>query len=205
MPKNKLKYLAKKTLSQVLPLFGKETTKKEEPTKKPERLFDVKVEIPDKYKIIFPGEQVTAKITSIQVNGERVDVNLAYYILDPQGQIITERKDTRAIETTTEIIQTLTTPETITPGTYYYNVTLHYSNITVTGQDPFQIQTKIKYLPSWIQKNYKIILISSAIGTLAILLTIVLFRRLKKKEEQDKSDIKKIKSEIKKLKSERKK
>ena len=156
-------------------------------------LFDVKITIPDKYKTVFPGEDILAEITLINVGATgKVDVEITYTLTNPQGLVIENHTDTRAVETTTGLTKIFTTPPDAQQGQYTLTTQLKYQQYTATTTATITIKKRIPYLPATIQKHWKETLLTIGI-IIAILLSITLFRRLRKKEEKLEKEVKKLK------------
>jgi len=108
-----------------------------------EPLFDIDVEIPQKYKEVLPGEEVLVQLTIYNVKGiGRVDVYVEYGLKDLSGNIITSEHETLAVETQISIVESLDVPFDITPGNYVLYATVKYDDIIGTGTDVFRIVTE---------------------------------------------------------------
>lgn len=146
-------------------------------------LFDVKISIPDKYKTVFPGEDILAEITLINVGSTgKVDVELTYTLKNQQGQTVENHTDTKAVETTTGLTKIFTTTPDAQPGQYALTVTLKYQQYTAKTTATITITKRIKYLPTTIQKHLKET--ATTLGILLATTAILLYIKLKKKEEK---------------------
>jgi len=148
-----------------------------------EALFDVKVTVLDKFKEVFPGEEVSAKIEVFNINNiGQVDVVVDYYLSDNESIFGSGGFDTLSVEAVASFVRSLIIPEDIKAGIYYFNVNVSYKNFTTSGKAEFKVKSK-KLI--FIEKKWKEIVIIG-IGAIA-LIAIVLFvylRMIKKKEEK---------------------
>jgi len=174
---NLVSILNEKAKFSLTKLEGAEIVAKEELEK--EALFDVKISVLDKFKEIFAGEEVSAKIEVFNVNNiGQVDVIVDYYLSDNKT-ILTSATDVLAVEAVTSFIRALTVPEDIKPGIYFFNVNVIYNNFTTSSRAEFKVKSKSF---SFIQKRFKEIIIL-VIVLIAIILVVYL-RLIKKKEEK---------------------
>lgn len=172
--------------------------------KKREALFDVKVEIPEKFKTVYPGEGVVADITLLNIGKiGQVDVDVYYAIKNPQGTVITFSKETVGVEVATSFTKTLTLPEDVATGNHTYFVNITYKDTSTTGEDYFIVKSKISYIPTIIQKRLVEILVW-VFGAGLLLLAYFLFRErlkekyLEKKEKELEKRVSKIEKKKKK-------
>lgn len=92
-------------------------------------LFDITVEIPDKYKKIHAGDELLTSIKLMNLgSGGRVDVFLDYWITDPGGNTILKKKETVAVETQANFVRTFDIPENVKPGTYHIYAKITYAD-----------------------------------------------------------------------------
>lgn len=107
-------------------------------------LFDVKLEIPQRFQVISPGEDLIV-ITSIFSLGRtgRVDVNLAYFIKDEEGNVILTDEETNAVETQLELLNQMKIPENMKEGTYVFYVKVKYEGEIAVASTTFTIKKSI--------------------------------------------------------------
>jgi len=92
-------------------------------------LFDITIEIPDKYKKIHAGDELLTSIKLMNLgSGGRIDVFLDYWITDPQGNTILKKKETVAVETQANFVRTFDIPENVKPGTYHIYAKITYAD-----------------------------------------------------------------------------
>ena len=176
-------------------LIGAEIVTKEE-----EALFDVKISISDKFKKVFPGEEVTAQIEVFNVRKlGQVDVKIDYYITSKEDNTtkLAEGSDTLAVEAVTSFIRTLTIPEEVKSGTYLFNVDVSYKNIVeASSNTEFEVKrTEMRF----IEKRFKEIIIGAI-----ILIAIGIFIYLWKIRRREEKDIGRLERIVRKLKPKRK-
>jgi len=76
---------------------------------------------------IAPGETLPIQVNLLNFGrNERVDVTVAYEILNPGGKSITTYREVVALETTASFIHNINLPENIKPGTYLARTTVTY-------------------------------------------------------------------------------
>jgi hypothetical protein len=103
-------------------------------------LFDVKVEVPPEYKILHPGEKVSAQLTLYNLGGTgRVDVDVNYGIKDLSGNIISSEHEIMAIETQLSTLKSFNLPTTIKPSDYIFYATVSYNDTIGTGSSTFKV------------------------------------------------------------------
>jgi hypothetical protein len=107
-------------------------------SKKP--LFDVRINIPDRYRYVFPEEEITIG-TEIFNLGEvkRADAELEYYIKDENGFTMFSEKETIAVETRASLIKSIRLPKTLTYGNYLVYVQVRYSGQIASASQGFSI------------------------------------------------------------------
>jgi len=166
-----------------------------------EALFDVKVSVLDKFKKVFPGEEVSAEIEVFNVNNiGQVDVIIDYYINDKNISgnvskddtiILAQSSDTLAVEAVTSFVRSLIVPENVKPGNYYFNVDVIFKNFTTSSNAEFRVKGKLNFL----QDRFKLTIIIIVI--IIIILGIFLYfylRKIKSKEDKLEKVIRKINS-----------
>jgi len=143
-----------------------------------EPLFDIDVEIPQKYKEVLPGEEVLVQLMIFNVKRiERVDVEVEYGITDTLGNVIASEHETLAVEMQVSVVRSLDIPFDLEPGNYILYATVKYDDTVGTGADIFRVVTEKRIeIPTGI-----ILLIIFLI--LAVIGFIVWFKFLKKPKE----------------------
>ncbi len=108
-----------------------------------EALFDIDVEIPQKYKEVLPGEEVLVQLIIYNVKRTgRVDVDVEYGLQDLAGNVIVSEHETLAVEMQVSIARSLDVPFDIEPGNYVLYATVKYDGTVGTGSDIFRAITK---------------------------------------------------------------
>ncbi|MFA4952886.1 MAG: hypothetical protein WC584_01545 [Candidatus Pacearchaeota archaeon] len=82
-------------------------------------LFDVNVEIPQRFLFVDPGEEIIANIKLFNLGGiGRIDVNVEYEIKDSEGNEIYKSTETLAVETQSSLSKIFQIPENTPNGDY---------------------------------------------------------------------------------------
>lgn len=133
-------------------------------------LFDVKMNIPDKYNYVLPGESVLAQIELYNVgSNKKVDVSLDYIIKDDKGNEIVKEQDTLAVGTSTIFTKNIQLPKELSFGKYVFYVRLTYDNQTASASSWFNVGKKPS-IP--IETGITALIIILAIAALIIILRI---------------------------------
>ena len=110
-------------------------------------LFDITVDIPDKYKKVYAGDELLANIKLINLGSAgRVDVFLDYSIADSEGNVILKKKETVAVETQANFVRTFDIREDAEPGIYHIYANIIYADGKEAVSDiSFEIMNKQTY------------------------------------------------------------
>ena len=145
-------------------------------SKKP--LFDVKVEIPEQFLYVLPGEEILANIKLFRIEGkEKVDVKVEYVVKNEQGETILSEEETRAVETETSFVKAFSLPQNIKYGTYIFYVKAVYNGEVASSSAQFSVEKLEK--PFFKKEN--ILLIIIIIIFIVILLFVLIELRMLKK------------------------
>lgn len=162
-----------------------------------EALFDVKVSVLDKFKEVFPGEEVTAKIEVFNVNNiGQVDVKVDYYLSDNES-VLAKSSDSLAVEAVASFVRSLIVPDDVKPGTYLFNANVSYKGIVTSGSAEFKVKSKrLGFIQEWFREIIIGVIVLVIIGVIAYLIM------LKKKEEKIEKREQKIEKKEEKLEKE---
>ncbi|MBL7054586.1 hypothetical protein ISS05_02420, partial [Candidatus Woesearchaeota archaeon] len=106
-------------------------------------LFDIKVEVPEKYQEIGPGQELKADIMMYNLGTLKpVDVALYYSIRDMEGNDIIYEHETFAVEEQKQITKSLTLPDDIEDGYYLFYARLVYHDTVVTSGALIKVTSK---------------------------------------------------------------
>lgn len=105
-------------------------------------LFDVSLSIVDEYKKVLPGEDIIAEISLIKIAGSKVDVDVFYSLIDPNGKVISTKQEIVAVETKTIFVAKLTVPEDAKTGDYLFKVKAVLKKETLEASDSFEVIEK---------------------------------------------------------------
>jgi uncharacterized membrane protein len=105
-------------------------------------LFDIKIDLFDKYKAIFAGEKVYSRIdlSNIGLRGQPVDVALRIYILDFDKNVVYESKEEMiAVSNDMSINRSIIVPFDLISGDYVLLVRISYENAVAESFDTFSV------------------------------------------------------------------
>jgi hypothetical protein len=106
-------------------------------------LFDIDVEIPQRYKEVLPGEEVIMQLSIYNVERiGRVDVEIEYGLKDLAGNIIASENEVLAVEMQVSIVRSLNVPFGVKPGSYVLYAEVKYDDTIGTGTDIFSVIEK---------------------------------------------------------------
>jgi len=136
-------------------------------------LLDVYLEIDQRSKRVFKGEEVLAQIKMFNLGERRTDVNIEYQIRDDEDNILLTTEETIAIEVQTSLIKNFGLPEEIKEGKYVLYIRATYNNEVASASDFFEvISTRTKTE----EAIYTIIVI-----LLAVILSFIIYYLIKRK------------------------
>lgn len=106
-------------------------------------LFDVKMEIPNKFRYVLPGEEVFAEIEVYNLgDSERVDVFFDYIVKNSKGEEILFEQDSLAVETSANFLKGIEIPLNVPFGKYVFYVRANYANQTAIASVLFNVGRK---------------------------------------------------------------
>jgi hypothetical protein len=93
-------------------------------------LFDIETTIPSQYKKVLPGAEILGTIKLLNVGSAgRIDVFLKHWITGPAGQIISESRETVAVETQNYFVRAFDLPDNSPQGSYRLHTQLSYPGL----------------------------------------------------------------------------
>ncbi len=108
-----------------------------------EALFDVKVEIPSQFQVVYPGEEVFAQITIIEMGDlDKTDFVIDYYIKNFDGDVLLQDSEMIAIDTKVIFLKEFNLPETTCPEKYIFEVDVSYDGKKAIGSAIFDVKIK---------------------------------------------------------------
>ena len=136
------------------------------PFKRPGRLFDATLTIPDKYRELLSGEEIIGEVQIINMKSiGLVDVVVEYTIQDINEKVLYKEIETKSIEHEIDYVKKIEIPKEVPPGTYLLLANVRYNDDLAISGYPFKILEKpISEL------NYLIMIYS-----IIFLLTLVIF------------------------------
>lgn len=145
--------------------------------KKP--LFDVITHIED--KTVVSGEKVTADVKLINMGDLRhFDVLFKYAIKDLQGNIITYREESLAIDEELDLTRDLEVPKETEEGQYLFYANVRYDDVSASGTETFRVVESV--IPRIVYY-----LISFILLILILILIILIYRKYKELQRRKKA------------------
>ena len=143
-------------------------------------LLDVRVEIPEEYLQILPGDEIVAEIKLFNFGiAKKSDINIDYMIKGENGNEIVNQHESLAIETQVNFIKRFAIPENAKPGKYFLYVKETYNGDVASASHDFEI---VQYKVTGKEKIY----IAAVLALVAFLVLMVYFFFSRKSEEQRK-------------------
>ncbi len=137
-------------------------------------LFDIKVELDNRYEKVFPGQEVPADIILYNFGDLKpVDVNLHYSIRDLDGNDITFKDETVAVDEQRLIKVNLTIPDDAELGNYLY-----YGRIVYNGNAEASSSALLEVIPRVERKDYTSIILITIISLLALIIILLAVRHI---------------------------
>ncbi len=104
-------------------------------------LFDVLVQVTQKYKRVLPGEEVVVgvKLLNFGFAGQAVDVPVEYVVEDARGRTVSASSETVAVSTQISLLKTFTTAPNTDPGEYTVVVQVPSRGMRALSSDTFQV------------------------------------------------------------------
>jgi hypothetical protein len=146
-----------------------------------EALFDVKVEIPEKYRKVLPGKEVLASVNIINLGLESTNTTIEYIIQDENGVVIVEDQETIEIGAKIGLVKSLFIPEATPSGQYVFYVKVSYEDKIASSSAMFQVEKKFPWI------------LITAIAVLALIIISSIFFLVFKKRKMKKVKPKKKK------------
>lgn len=111
-------------------------------------LFDVLVQVTQRYKRILPGEEVVVgvKLLNFGFAGKAVDVPVEYIVEDARGRTITASSETVAVSTQISLLKTFHTAPNAEPGEYTVIVQVPSRGMRALSSDTFEVVSNASLL-----------------------------------------------------------
>jgi hypothetical protein len=150
-------------------------------------VFDIIVNVLDKYKELYAGDEIVAEII-ISSSGQIkniINADLEYYIENSKGEIFSVQREKININETTQLLRKIILPKDIGEGDYWYFVKVSYNNTGSIEKASFKVLKEKEEEPYVIKIPKKIPTIPVLIILLIVLIIIIflIFRRKHKKDE----------------------
>jgi uncharacterized membrane protein len=159
-------------------------------------LFDVKAEIPKRFRYVMPGEELISNIKILNLgSGRAEDVLVEYEVKDEDGNLLFSESETIFVETQTTFTKSFFIPKDAEPKRYIFYVKVTYDGKVASSSVWFNVITEISLIP-FILRNLTAIIISILI-LIIILLSIRIHKKKRRKEKQKKEGFKDYKKRLK--------
>jgi len=113
-----------------------------------EALFDVRLNIPEKYLKVYPGEELNSEIEIFNiVETGRVNVTIEYLIKDEQNREIISEEDTLMVENQISFVKIIKIPENIEPGRYVLYTRVIYNEKVASASAWFSVKKRFILKP----------------------------------------------------------
>jgi len=170
-----------------------------------ESLFEVRVEIPEEYLTVKPGEVMLATIEIFNLGAPRgIDLQIDYEIRDLKEKAIPLGSETIGIETRVGIIKTFKLPSDIKDGTYLFYAKITYKEDIIGTSASFEVSREPLFNPAYKTGVYRTstIIVISVIILIIILIfifSIIFLRHLHKEHANLLKEEKKMRAEHRKI------
>ncbi|MHA1287148.1 MAG: hypothetical protein ACTSPB_07045 [Candidatus Thorarchaeota archaeon] len=103
-------------------------------------LFDVKIDVPERYKKVLPGEDLYFAVEIYNL-GEigLVDVDIDYIVKDSENNVVVRDSETLAVETKTSFLKKIHIPLSATAGKYILYVKVTYDDSVALASETFEV------------------------------------------------------------------
>jgi len=141
-------------------------------------LFDLSVEIPEKFLYVRPGEEIIGVINLYNLGDlGRVDVFIDYIIRDEDGNDIIIEQESLAVETKAGFLKSLRIPLDVEPGNYIFYVRATYQGEVASASAWFSV-TSGENEKSLLEIREDLIILVVIQSLLILFLLIYVLRRL---------------------------
>ncbi len=142
--------------------------------------FDIKIEIPENYKAVRPGEQVLANITIRNIKDiEPTKITLYIAVKDFFGNIYDSKEEQLTLTNSLKLYKNLTMPENSREGQYIFYGRVSDDENTAIDSDTFEVGVRFRFA-AFIKSG----LIFFIIGILSFLLAILMIKYNRDKEKR---------------------
>lgn len=125
-----------------------------------EVIFDVSLNIPIAYKIVYPGDIVVLQFTIFNLGKVgKVDVNIDYFIKDFEGNTLVSSQDIMSVEDKTSFSRTIRLPYELDPKSYVAIAQVRYDAFVGTSSDTFEVERRKGFIPYYILLSLLIFLL----------------------------------------------
>jgi len=101
----------------------------------------VSVNVPEKYQEVSGGERLYFELTlKYPENPDRVDLRLEYKVLDSNGNLVTQSKGIKAVETQASFLEWIILPEKMDLGRHTISIDIKdYGDLSKNVQESFSV------------------------------------------------------------------
>jgi hypothetical protein len=106
--------------------------------------LSISVHVPEKYTVVNAGDRFYFEVdVKYPENPRRKDLQLEYTITDSRGNVISQSKAVKAIETQASFVDFIVIPDDVKTGLYYINVKVSdYGTLSQEVNSTFQVKEK---------------------------------------------------------------
>lgn len=147
------------------------------------KLFNISILIPEKYRELVGNDSLIAEISIINIRKIGVvDVNIEYLIEDSDKDIIYSELETKTVENELDYIKEIKLPEEIKIEEYMLIVKVRYKEDIALAGYPFKIIKEVHIEePGKVEMRGEIYIL---IGMIILILTFIIYKKLKKKRSK---------------------
>lgn len=130
-----------------------------------EILFDIKITIPDKFKIINTGDKLVSQVNIIPIEDKKLNVTLIYSIRDFNGKTFLTESEAMLIKSQIIFKKEFSTTN-LKPGNYILTLELVHPDGIIASSDNFEIKENISV-------DYKTVLAVLILGIIILIISII--------------------------------
>ena len=136
--------------------------------------FTVSSHVPEKYREVQGGDRLYFELTlKYPENPTRVDLRLEYKVLDNKGNVVTQAKGLKAVETQASFLEFIVLPEDMDNGPYTISIDIKdYGDLSQNVEAGFSVaRNRVDILFNYIY------ILAGAVFVLMVLIIVILLRR----------------------------
>ena len=116
-------------------------------------MFDVNVEIPSKFKNLYPKDEIFAQIELYNIGKiGQVDVHVQHFLMKGE-EVLDTKFESIGVEAVTSFMRSFALSD-IDAGEYSFNTTVSYAGSVAQGGDAFTVRKRIEFIPLFVYTNW---------------------------------------------------